>query len=79
MLAASILSTTVMVGTGFYYFWSIHEEINTLMARIHDALDEYSQLLPLVQQTLVDVGNLKMYVNTTIQNMIQKGVINSGP
>lgn len=74
LLAASILSTTLMVGAGFYYFWSIRVQINTLMIRINDALNEYSQLLPLVRQSLSDLSNLKMYVNATIQNMVQEGV-----
>ena len=74
LLAASIVSTTLMVGAGFYYFWSIREQINTLMIRINDALNEYSQLLPLVRQSLADLSNLKIYVNATIQNMVQEGV-----
>ena len=76
LLAASILSTTLMVGAGFYYFWSVRAQINTLMVRINNALDEYSELLPMVQQSLVDLNNLRMYVNITVQSMVQEGVAN---
>ena len=74
ILATSILSTVAMVGTGFYYFWSIREEMAALILRVNRALDEYATLLPFIQNTLKDLGKLKMYVNATVQNMIQEGV-----
>ena len=73
ILATSILSTFVMVGTGFYYFWSIREEMASLILRVNRALDEYATLLPVVRDTLRDLGRLQIYVNATVQNMIQEG------
>ena len=72
ILATSILSTCVMVGTGFYYFWSIREEMAALILRVNRALDEYATLLPAVRDTLQDLGRLQIYVNATIRNMAMR-------
>lgn len=74
ILATSILSTCVMVGTGFYYFWALHKDIAALIMRVNSALDEYAVLLPAVRDALKNLEKLQMYANTTVQNMIQEGV-----
>ena len=69
-IALCIVTSTAMVGTGFVYVWTLKGQISTVLTRIDNALDEYQKLLPLVKDTIKELNRLKMYVNTTVTNLL---------